>query len=141
MNSTIPEGSTTGEADSVETTGSADGRAAGRWTFLTNHARVLLKIAQDPQMRLRDVAQAAGITERAAQTIVSDLEAAGYLKRTRVGRRNHYTIDPTRRFRHPAEGDRIIEGLLSLFTLDENDPAGGREGKPAGAYENRPTGK
>ncbi|MEV5750628.1 helix-turn-helix domain-containing protein [Actinoallomurus sp. NPDC052308] len=89
------------------------------WTFLTNHARVLLEIARNPQARLRDMAAIAGITERAAQTIVTDLEAAGYLTRTRVGRRNHYTVDPSRRFRHPAEADHRIEGLLSLFTHRE----------------------
>lgn len=97
-----------------------DNRSAGRWTFLTNHARVLLEIARDPQVRLRDVAATAGITERAAQAIVADLEAAGYVTRTRVGRRNQYTIDPKRRFRHPAEADLNIEGLLALFTHRES---------------------
>lgn len=97
-----------------------DNRSAGRWTFLTNHARVLLEIARDPQVRLRDVAATAGITERAAQAIVADLEAAGYVTRTRVGRRNRYTIDPKRRFRHPAEADLNIEGLLALFTHRES---------------------
>jgi hypothetical protein len=98
-------------------------RSAGRWTFLTNHARVLLEIARDPQVRLRDVAATAGITERAAQAIVADLEAAGYVTRTRVGRRNHYTIDPKRRFRHPAEADQHIAGLLALFTHRESQAA------------------
>jgi DNA-binding MarR family transcriptional regulator len=91
-----------------------------RWTFLTNHARVLLDIACNPQIRLRDMATHAGITERAAQTIVTDLEGAGYLTRTRVGRRNHYSVDPSRRFRHPAEADHRIEGLLTLFTDRED---------------------
>lgn len=97
----------------------ADGEPVRHWTFLTNHARVLLEIARNPQTRLRDMAAVAGITERAAQTIVTDLEAAGYLTRTRVGRRNHYTVDPSRRFRHPAEADHRIEGLLALFTHRE----------------------
>jgi DNA-binding MarR family transcriptional regulator len=96
------------------------GRSTGRWTFLTNHARVLLEIARDPHVRLRDAAAAAGITERAAQAIVADLAAAGYLTRRRVGRRNHYTIDPNRRFRHPAEAEFRIEGLLTLFTHRES---------------------
>ena len=100
-----------------------DNRSAGRWTFLTNHARVLLEIARDPQVRLRDVAATAGITERAAQAIVADLEAAGYVTRTRVGRRNRYTIDPKGRFRHPAEADLHIEGLLALFTHRESQGA------------------
>ncbi|WP_440073791.1 helix-turn-helix transcriptional regulator [Streptosporangium sp. OZ121] len=86
------------------------------WTFLTNHAHVLLAIAREPTARLRDVAEAVGITERAAQAIVADLEAAGYLHRERVGRRNEYTINPAGRFRHPAEADRRIGDLLALFT-------------------------
>ncbi|MEV5410178.1 winged helix-turn-helix domain-containing protein [Thermopolyspora sp. NPDC052614] len=100
-----------------------DNRTTGRWTFLTNHARVLLEIARDPDVRLRDVAHVAGITERAAQAIVADLEAAGYVTRTRVGRRNRYTVDPKRRFRHPAESDLRIDGLLALFTHRETSPS------------------
>lgn len=96
-----------------------------RWTFLTNHARVLLAVARNPNARLRDLAEVAGITERAAQAIVTDLEVAGYLTRTRVGRRNHYTVDPTRRFRHPAEADHRIDGLLALFTHREGLHGGG----------------
>src|SRR5690242_8733423 len=87
-----------------------------RWTFLTNHARVLIQIAASPNTRVRDIAARIGITERAAQGIVNDLEAASYITRTRIGRRNHYTIDRDRPFRHPAEGDQPIEGLITLFT-------------------------
>jgi DNA-binding MarR family transcriptional regulator len=86
------------------------------WTFLTNHAHVLLAIARDPTARLRDVAASVGITERAAQAIVADLEAAGYLHRERTGRRNRYTVNPAGRFRHPAEADHRIGELLDLFT-------------------------
>jgi hypothetical protein len=86
------------------------------WTFLTNHARVLLTIDGDPDVRLRDIATRVGITERAAQAIVADLESAGYLQRTRIGGRNHYTINPTGPFRHPAEADHHIDALLALFT-------------------------
>lgn len=96
----------------------------GRWTFLTNHARVLMKIARDPEARLRDIAATARITERAAQGIVADLEAAGYLTRTRVGRRNRYTIDLTGSFRHPAEADHDISRLLSAFTHREDEDKG-----------------
>jgi hypothetical protein len=88
------------------------------WTFLTNHARVLVKIARNPQSRLRDLAISIGITERAAQSIVNDLEEAGYITRTRVGRRNHYSVDPSRPFRHPADADFGIKGLLTLFAAD-----------------------
>jgi DNA-binding MarR family transcriptional regulator len=85
------------------------------WTFLTNHAHVLLTIARNPTIRLRDVASAVGVTERAAQAIVADLEAAGYLSHTRVGRRNHYTVNPSGRFRHPAEADQEIGEFLAMF--------------------------
>lgn len=86
------------------------------WTFLTNHARVLILVARSPSIRLRDVAQEIGITERAAQLIVGDLEEAGYLTRTRVGRRNTYTVNPDRPFRHPSEADHDVRDLLTLFT-------------------------
>jgi hypothetical protein len=85
------------------------------WTFLTNHARVLVEIARNPHTRLRDISAAIGITERAAQAIVNDLEEAGYISRTRVGRRNHYSVDPSRPFRHPADADQRVAGLLTIF--------------------------
>ncbi|GAA4606334.1 helix-turn-helix domain-containing protein [Actinoallomurus liliacearum] len=91
------------------------------WTFLTNHARVLIVIARNPQSRLRDIADTIGITERAAQTIVNDLEGAEYISRTKVGRRNHYSVDPTRPFRHPADADHRVEGLLTLFSDHDDD--------------------
>lgn len=73
-------------------------------------------------MRLRDVAARIGITERAVQSIVADLEAAGYLTRTRVGRRNRYTIDPTVALRHPSEADHPVGDLLSAFLHREDTP-------------------
>lgn len=91
---------------------------AGRrsaWTFLTNHARVLLAIAADPEVRIRDIASRIGITERAAQGIVSDLEDAGYLERIRVGRRNHYHLRPDRHFRHPTEAGMPVQVLIDMF--------------------------
>jgi DNA-binding MarR family transcriptional regulator len=91
-------------------------RGVKEWTFLTNHAHVLLTIAREPTARLRDVADSVGITERAAQAIVADLEVAGYLQRERVGRRNQYTVNPAGRFRHPAEAHHSIGELLTLFT-------------------------
>jgi DNA-binding MarR family transcriptional regulator len=66
--------------------------ASPRWSFLTNHAQVLLCVARDPGMRLREIGDAVGITERAAHRIVVELEAAGYLTRYRDGRRNRYEI-------------------------------------------------
>lgn len=65
---------------------------SGAWSFLTNHARVLLSITEDPSVRLREVAERVGITERAAHRIINDLVAAGYVSRERIGRRNHYTV-------------------------------------------------
>ena len=65
------------------------------WRFVTNHTQVLLAIAQNPDIRARDIADAVGITERAAQRIVADLVEAGYIESARVGRRNHYTINRT----------------------------------------------
>jgi MarR family len=93
------------------------------WTFLTNHARVLIEITRNPQSRLRDLAAAIGITERAAQAIVNDLEAGGYITRTRVGRRTHYSVDPDLPFRHPADADHLIKGLLLFFTERDGDHA------------------
>ncbi|MGW0117974.1 helix-turn-helix transcriptional regulator [Streptomyces sp. NPDC003327] len=93
-----------------------------QWTFLTNHARVLLWLARDPEVRLRDVAAGIGITERAVQLIVADLEAAGYLTRTRVGRRNRYTIDASVSLRHPLEADHPVGDLLGAFLHREDTP-------------------
>jgi len=88
------------------------------WTFVTSHTQVLLCLAQDPEMRLRDVASRVGITERAAQRIVTDLVEAGYVARTRIGRRNSYTINPTVPMRHDAQQGQPIGSLLEVL-LDE----------------------
>jgi len=85
------------------------------WTFLTNHASVLLCLAADPNQRLRDVAAAVGITERAVQRIVADLEEAGYLTRTRVGRRNRYELHPDLPMRHPTQRRRQVGDLIALL--------------------------
>jgi hypothetical protein len=86
------------------------------WTFLTNHAHVFIALARDPERRLRDVAVEVGITERSTQSIVADLEAAGYLRRVRVGRRNRYEVHPDLPLRHPAERDHSVGELLGVFT-------------------------
>lgn len=85
------------------------------WTFLTNHAHVLLCIARDPQARLRDIAEAVGITERATQRIVAELVDAEYLQRERDGRRNTYRLNPDLPLRHPLERDHAIGEVLRLF--------------------------
>lgn len=95
-----------------------DARAVG-WTFITNHARVLVTVARTPTARIRDIAAACRITERAAQGIVSDLEQAGYLSRERVGRRTYYTVHMDGTFRHPTEAGLSIRALLELFTRGE----------------------
>jgi hypothetical protein len=93
-----------------------------RWTFLTNHTHVLVCIARDPDVRLRDVAQLVGITERAAQGIVGDLVDAGYISRTRVGRRNRYSINDAVPLRHALEQDQLVGKLLHVVTpLDRGD--------------------
>jgi DNA-binding IclR family transcriptional regulator len=89
------------------------------WTFVTNHTQVLLCIARDEDVRLRDVAQSVGITERAAQRIVADLVAAGYVERLRVGRRNRYVINGNVEMRHEAQLGHQIGDLLELLRLDE----------------------
>jgi DNA-binding MarR family transcriptional regulator len=85
------------------------------WTFLTNHAQVLLSLAETPDIRLRDVAERVGITERAAQRIVADLVDAGYVKTTRVGRRTHYTVDREHAMRHTAQADYEVGALLEAL--------------------------
>ena len=85
------------------------------WTFLTNYGHVLVCIANDPGVRGRDIAAQVGITERAAQAIIADLVSAGYLQRSRVGRRNHYEINPDRPLRHPLEQSHRIGELLDLL--------------------------
>lgn len=85
------------------------------WTFLSNHGHVLVALSRDPSARLRDIAEAVGITERATQAIVRDLEEGGYLTKVKVGRRNEYRLHPHRRLRHPAESDIPIKDLLGIF--------------------------
>src|ERR1700759_3053513 len=88
----------------------------GNWTLLTGHGHVLVEIARDPTARIRDIADAAGITERTAQAIVADLESAGYLTRQRVGRRTTYTVTPGRPFRHRSQDGHIIGPFLALLS-------------------------
>jgi predicted ArsR family transcriptional regulator len=89
------------------------------WRFVTNHTQVLLCISRDGDVRLRDVAERVGITERAAQRILADLVEAGIVERKRVGRRNHYSIDRSAKMRHPAQMDQEIGDLLDLLSSTE----------------------
>jgi DNA-binding IclR family transcriptional regulator len=86
------------------------------WTFLTNHAQVLLCLADSPDIRLRDVAERVGITERATQRILAELVNAGYVTTTRVGRRNTYTVDREHAMRHSAQFGYEIGSLLEALT-------------------------
>lgn len=86
------------------------------WTFLTNYAHVLLCIAADPEIRLKDVADKVGITERATQRIVADLLASGYLLSEKSGRRRHYRINGDLPLRHPVEGHNQLSKLLRLVS-------------------------
>lgn len=89
------------------------------WRFVTNHTQVLLCISRDDGVRLRDIAEHVGITERAAQRILADLVEGGYVQRKRVGRRNHYSIDREAKMRHPAQIHQEIGDLLDLLgTVD-----------------------
>jgi hypothetical protein len=97
-----------------EQRGSLSRKPAG-WTFLSNHAHVLVSLARDPEARLRDVAEAVGITERAVQGIVADLAAAGVLVKHRRGRRNRYEIDRSVPLRHPLEAHADVGMLLRLL--------------------------
>ena len=92
------------------------------WSFLTNHAQVLLCIAQDPGIRLREIGEAVGITERAAHRIVVELADAGYISRTRNGRRNHYTIRSQLPLPDPLAREQKIGDLLAV--LAGQPPAG-----------------
>ncbi len=88
--------------------------AGPNWTFLTNHARVLFCLVEDPDLRLREAAERIGITERAVQRIVTDLEEAGVLTRSRDGRRNRYAVNEAESLRHPSEAHCTVGDLLRL---------------------------
>jgi hypothetical protein len=85
------------------------------WTFLSNHAHVLVCLALDPNSRLRDVALSVGITERAVQKIVDDLQEEGVIRRERAGRRNAYRFNVNVPLRHPLEAQRTVASLLAMM--------------------------
>jgi predicted transcriptional regulator of viral defense system len=92
-----------------------------QWTFLTNHAHVLMCVSENPNVLLRDVANQVGITERAAQRIVSELEEAGYLERAREGRRNSYRLNTAMPLRHPLDTDFRVGELLAMFARGKTE--------------------
>ena len=91
------------------------GLGASHWTFLTNHAHVLLCLAADPAIRVRDVADDVGITERATLRILHDLVQAGYVSTERVGRRNRYRLRLDEPMRHPMERSRAVGMLVEAL--------------------------
>ena len=105
---------------SVKTTPTSDGRPT--WVFLSNHGNVLLCIARDPRIRISEIADSVGIGERAAQRIVADLVAEGYVTRTKEGRRNRYEVNLHGRLRHPLFEDLEIAPLLDAL-LDGRRPS------------------
>ena len=113
------------------------GERDGSWTLLTGHGHVLVEIARNPGARIRDISAAAGITERTVQAIVADLEAAGYLTRTRTGRRTRYAVNPDSSFRHPAQEGLRVGPFLAVLAASgdaaEPGPAAGPRGGPAAA--------
>ena len=111
----------------------ADGHARTGWTFLTNHAHVLMCLAEEADVRGRDIAARVGITERAAQAIVADLVAAGYVTRTREGRRNRYEVHPDVPLRLPLDHDHTVGELL--VTLGRLKPVRTRTGRSRAAAD------
>ena len=94
---------------------SESNETGGTWTLLTGHGHVLVEITRNPEARIRDIAAVAGLTERAVQAIVADLEAAGYLTRTRTGRRVVYTVNRDTVFRHSAQDGHRVGPFLDLL--------------------------
>ena len=86
------------------------------WTFLTNHAHVLLCLAGGDQLTVRELALKIGITERSVQAILTDLTESGYLVKSKVGRRNHYRVNPRGRLRHPVEASHTVGDLIDALS-------------------------
>lgn len=111
-------------ADDSVTSDDAEQSARAGWTFLTNHSHVLICLARDPQLRLRDLADEVGITERAVQAIVNDLREAGCIRPIRVGRRNHYEIVRDRPMRHRVEQGHLVGELLDAMAPPRRSAGG-----------------
>jgi hypothetical protein len=97
--------------------------ASSSWTFLTNHGHVLLAVARNPDIRVKELASTVGITTRHALLILRDLEDAGYVHRERVGRATHYTVNSGRPFRHPTAAAHPVQELIAIFTDWPGPPA------------------
>lgn len=97
------------------------------WGFVTSHARVLLAVAQEPELRVGEIAEAAGITERSAYRVLADLVRAGFVRRTRVGRCNHYELERDLPLGDPAVGKHTLRDLLTLLGAQPQDGFPGEE--------------
>jgi DNA-binding MarR family transcriptional regulator len=107
-------------------------QGGGAWTLLTGHGHVLVEIARNPEARIRDISPVVGLTERSVQAIVADLEAAGYLTRTRTGRRVVYTVKRDSLFRHSAQDGHRVGPFLDILAATGTEVIAGPE-DPAGA--------
>ena len=89
--------------------------SSGKWTLLSNHGHVLVALSKDPTLRIRDLVESIGITERSVRAIIADLKEGGYIRIVKKGRRNEYRINEDANFRHPAEATYQINELLKIF--------------------------
>src|SRR5436190_24274486 len=108
-----------GDPDQSGSSAGGAGHSAGSWTLLTGHGHghVLVEIARNPEARIRDISAAVGLTERTGQAIVADLEATGYITRSRTGRRTRYTVRHDSQFRHPAQEGLQVGPFLALLAV------------------------
>jgi len=108
------------------------------WRFLTSHAQILLAVHRDSEIRMRDLADEVGVTERRAQEIISELVLAGFLERERVGRHNRYMVRADLRVRHPDWGEHNLGDVLSLAAMwsglrhSDNQVGSKTDGRPSG---------
>ena len=89
--------------------------ASGKWTLLSNHGHVLVALSKDPTLRIRDLVESIGITERSVRAIIADLREGGYISIVKKGRQNEYRINEDANFRHPAEATYQVNELLKIF--------------------------
>jgi len=116
-----------------------EGEERRTWTLLTSHGHVLVEIARNPRARVREISEISGITERATQAIIKDLERAGYVERVRVGRRTHYVINTDNPFRHSAQSGLLVGPFLELLTgMADTAPTPPQPAAPAPAQPAAP---
>lgn len=120
----MPAGPPTDRAVPAAAGAAAPQASGGSWTFLSNHAHVLLCLVADPHQTLPVIAERVGITSRAVQLILTDLIEGGYVERTKVGRRNHYRINADGHLRHPLEAHHRIADLIAALGPSVPESAG-----------------